>query len=110
MTAADFQMLWQRLDAYNREVELELQHQTIVAGAAMVLTSSAAAGYVLWSLRAGTLMAGFITSLPAWATVDVLAVADAGCASAAGRDGERESLVDLVTRRTTPSPNGNRTP
>ncbi|MBW3595968.1 MAG: tandem-95 repeat protein, partial [Planctomycetes bacterium] len=107
MTAADFQMLSSRLDTFNREVEMDLQQHTVVAGAAMALTSSAAAGYVLWSLRAGTLVAGFITSLPAWATLDVLAVAEVGYgAAAAGRDDQRESLLDLVTRHTPSSPDG----
>lgn len=104
MSSADFEMLWRRLDTANHEVQTDIQTQTIVAGAAMALTSSAAAGYVLWTLRAGSLVAGFLTSLPAWATLDVLAVADPGAAALAPRNEQRETLLDLVTREASSAP------
>ena len=43
-----------------------------------VSTITATAGYLLWSLRGGFLMATLVSSLPAWSHLDPLPVLESG--------------------------------
>ena len=74
----------------------------LIAGASVVATGAVSATFVLWSARAGYLLAMFSASRPAWASVDPIPVLDA---SALAKKKEREaaladaeSLIDIVER------------
>ena len=59
----------------------------VVVGSSVIATTSLSVGYVIWMLRGGSLFASFVTSLPAWASFDLLPVLD---------EFDKESLADIA--------------
>jgi hypothetical protein len=63
-----------QLDALRRSAEDTAVFQKQIAGFSATTSIGFTAGYALWLLRGGALMASMISSLPAWHLVDPLPV------------------------------------
>ncbi|MEM7782931.1 MAG: Ig-like domain-containing protein [Planctomycetota bacterium] len=65
----------------------------LVVGTTAITTASLSVGYVLWIVRGGTLMASFVSTLPAWTSFDPLPIV-----KNSGLDDDSESLVDIAEK------------
>ncbi len=70
--------LWDQLDKLADDVLGGDQFEYVLTTSIAVSTISATAGYILWSLRGGCLMATLVSSLPAWSHFDPLPVLESG--------------------------------
>jgi hypothetical protein len=99
-TAPDTDLLWEQVDAETKLDEPESWQETLTFGSATVLVTALSAWYALWTFRGGCLVASFLSSIPAWRTVDPLPILEDFCdGPKRGTDGERaddESLHSLV--------------
>ena len=59
----------------------------VVVGSSAIATTSLSVGYVIWMLRGGSLLASFVSSLPAWSSFDLLPVLEKF---------DEESLADIA--------------
>ena len=59
----------------------------VVVGSSAIATTSLSVGYVIWMLRGGSLLASFVSSLPAWSSFDLLPVLNKF---------DEESLADIA--------------
>ena len=66
--------LWENLDRLSDEVSDNISFGLASPALIAITTITATAGYVIWSLRGGFLMATLISSLPAWSHIDPLPV------------------------------------
>jgi len=74
----DSPALRQKLDSFNKDVDdriaAEEVRETITVGTAAGLAVTATAGYVLWCLRGGSLLASMLSSIPLWRWFDPLPI------------------------------------
>ena len=73
--AIDFALPWTQISITNKESSTETYSEALIAGTAGV-TATLSVGYVLWSLRAASLISTFLASMPAWQAFDPLPVLD----------------------------------
>lgn len=59
------------------------------------ISTSVSVGYVVWLLRGGSLVASFLTSLPAWQSFDPLPVLEQFDSN--GEDDDEESLESIAS-------------
>ena len=71
--AYDAELLWSQLDDIEASFEVEFGKVSFSIGA---VSAFGAAGYILWTLRGGVLMAAAMSQLPSWKMVDPLPVLD----------------------------------
>ena len=71
--AYDTELLWSQLDGIEASFEAEFGNVSYSLGA---VSAFGAAGYILWTLRGGVLMAAAMSQLPSWRMVDPLPVLD----------------------------------
>ena len=71
--AYDAELLWSQLDDIEASFEAEFGKVSYSIGA---VSAFGAAGYILWTLRGGVLMAAAMSQLPSWRMVDPLPVLD----------------------------------
>jgi Cadherin-like len=64
----------QHLDRVREEVADQDADDEILVGSASALATGLSAGYVLWLVRGGVLLASLMSSVPAWAGIDPLPV------------------------------------
>ena len=88
--------LFATLDRVSRNIIDDFQTSQFVAGSAMVISSTAIAGYVLWTMRASYAFAWLSGSIPMWASMDPLPV----LSEAARQEDGGESLLDVATSKT----------
>ena len=62
------------LDAVKEEISKELLLGNTVLGSAIATSVGLSAGYVVWMLKGGSLLASVLSSLPAWQLADPLAI------------------------------------
>jgi hypothetical protein len=62
------------LDAVQEEMDKEILLGKTVVGSAIATSVGLSAGYVVWMLKGGSLMASVLSSLPAWQLADPLAI------------------------------------
>ena len=62
------------LDAVKEEMGNEILISRTVVGSAIATSVGLSAGYVVWMLKGGSLMASVLSSLPAWQLADPLAI------------------------------------
>jgi hypothetical protein len=65
--------LWRDLDVLHRRVTSDIPVR-VWAGTASVLTVGASVAWFLWMSRAGSLLSGLMSAVPAWSVVDPLPV------------------------------------
>jgi len=102
---AETSPLWHALDALRSEMDDKLRQTVVTVAAVSGLTVSI--GYVVWSIRAGYLLAGLMAASPLWGEFDPLAVLEASegmpWTTLSGKtdddDEDEETLVTMVDRR-----------
>jgi hypothetical protein len=71
----DSSVPWQRITIVTKNDSSSTFNQDLVAGTAGV-AATLSVGYVLWSIRAASLLSTFLASMPAWQAFDPLPVID----------------------------------
>lgn len=98
----EYGTLWKHLDAFQKDVteaaEASEAFDSIVVGTSAVGVTGLTIGYVVWMLRAGTLLASVITSVPAWMSFDPLPVLDSFDEDRDDDEDDDGCLVSMVTR------------
>ena len=91
--------LFGKLDALSEQIEESGNMLAdLVAGSSLVATTSLTAGYILWMIRGGYLIAMLSSTLPTWSTIDPLPVLSAaGWSAKRKQDRNDKSLTDLVS-------------
>ena len=86
--------------------QTELKARQLMVGSASAVASSLSVGYVIWMLRGGTLVASFMSSIPAWCSFDPLPIVDSfGNAHAnSGSAAVDESLASIAGPHSTTAP------
>jgi hypothetical protein len=69
----DANLLWSQLDEVEASFEAQFGDVSVTLGA---VSAFGAAGYILWTLRGGVLMAAAMSQLPGWRMVDPLPLLD----------------------------------
>jgi hypothetical protein len=69
-----YQLVRGSLDAVQEEMGNEILIGKTVVGSAIATSVGLSAGYVVWMLKGGSLMASVLSSLPAWQLADPLAI------------------------------------
>ena len=90
-------LLWKNLDSIQDQVVLDSILEWLIVGAAVAVTTLSA-GYVLWVLRGGYLVASLLSSLPTWQFVDPLPALDHAAMNNASIPDDRASLSALIDR------------
>ncbi len=70
----DFGVLGESLNSLQDQVAIHTGYHRLTAGTATTVVAFSAAGYTMWTLRAGFLVASFMSSLPAWRAFDPLPI------------------------------------
>ena len=70
----DAAILWQHLDDLSEQIQEDLQLGTIGTITVGGFTATLSVSYVLWTSRAGYLLASFLASTPVWQQVDPLPI------------------------------------
>lgn len=76
VAAFNSSLLWEDLAQLKHELSDKADVNFFAAGSAVGVTSVLTAGYVLWTVRGGWLVAGLLAQMPAWRLVDPLVVLD----------------------------------
>lgn len=92
----DFSYLSQDLDNFDQSFKIDGTVDQVTFATLSSVTSALTVGYVLWMVRGGMLMASFVSSIPAWQSVDPLNIVEFG--SIGGGDVDEESLESIVTQ------------
>lgn len=70
--------MWSQVESMkgqmDRTAEMQQRQQTIAVGMATGMSVSFAAGYVIWLLRGGSLLASLLAATPLWKSFDPLPV------------------------------------
>ena len=69
-----YELVRSSLDAVQEEMGNEILIGKTVVGSAIATSVGLSAGYVVWMLKGGSLMASVLSSLPAWQLADPLAI------------------------------------
>ena len=87
------------LDMFDYDFKVEGAVDQVTFATLSSITSVLTVGYVLWMVRGGMLMASFVSSIPAWQSVDPLNIVEFGSLGSA--EGDDESLESIVNQFTT---------
>ncbi len=88
-----YQLVRHSLDAIKEEVGREIMLGKTVLGSAIATSVGLSAGYVVWMLKGGSLMASVLSSLPAWQLTDPLAIL---VGTKGDEDDDDESLETII--------------
>ncbi len=103
----DVEQLWEQLDTFKEDVASTLGNYTLTIGATTGVAALAAAGYTVWVVRGGFLVASFVSSLPAWSSIDplpILACQSDGRRKRQNQPEDTESLQSMVGLGTQQAP------
>jgi len=96
----EYGTLWHQLDTLQDDLVEDGGtgeiFQDFVVGTTAVSVTGLTVGYVIWLIRGGTLLAGLMSSVPAWCSFDPLPVLDNFDAFENRRRGDDTSLQSLV--------------
>ena len=70
------------------------EFKELAVGTTAITTTTLSVGYVIWLIRGGSLLASFVSAMPAWTAFDPLAVVNY-----ANEEKDGESLLDIVRNR-----------
>jgi hypothetical protein len=103
-TTLDTELLWKEFETDSKLEGIDLDSETFAVGSATVTVTALSAGYLLWTLRGGSLLASFLSSLPAWRMMDPLPILenfqDRPRGAVAGDDeDDEESLQSMLAGR-----------
>jgi hypothetical protein len=74
LSPEDYELVRSSLDAVKDEIGKEILLGKTVLGSAIATSVGLSAGYVVWMLKGGSLLASVLSSLPAWQLADPLAI------------------------------------
>ena len=101
LTPEEYEFVRKALDAFKNEIGNEIRLSRTLLGSAMATTVGLSAGYVIWLLKGGSLLASVLSSIPAWQLTDPMAIL-AGRKRADNDDGESlENIIDDGSGRKT---------
>lgn len=86
--------LWNDLDTLREEVQAPEKSLRLLAGVATMGSLSVSMIYILWTVRAGYLLASLLSSVPAWGFIDPLPILDHFGERPSRRRSGRESVND----------------
>ncbi len=66
--------LWDALDENREQLETEASIPTFLVGGTAALASTLTAGYLIWLIKGGQLVAALMANLPAWQLIDPLPI------------------------------------
>jgi hypothetical protein len=69
-----YDLMRNSLDAVKEEIGKEMMLDRAVLGSAIATSVGLSAGYVVWMLKGGSLLASVLSSLPVWQLADPLAI------------------------------------
>jgi hypothetical protein len=99
---------WREMSSVQEQMAPEIRFTELQVSAATSVVGSFSLGYVVWMLRAGSLITTVMTQLPAWTMIDPLPVLQFASGDRGNR-GEDDSLESLIrqsntqTRRAVPA-------
>lgn len=93
---AGFAAFSQELDNFDRNVRISGTVDQVTFATLSSITSVLTVGYVLWMVRGGMLMASFVSSIPAWQSVDPLNIVEFDALDSV--DVDDESLESIVNQ------------
>jgi hypothetical protein len=68
--------LWTELDQFHKQMTEQTSTLHLVAGTASFVTFGMSIVYILWTIRAGYLVASLLSTMPAWRVIDPLPILD----------------------------------
>ncbi len=74
LNPANYDLMRNSLDAIKEELGQEIMIGNTILGSAIAASVGLSAGYVVWMLKGGSLLASVLSSLPAWQLADPLAI------------------------------------
>ncbi|QEG22393.1 hypothetical protein [Mariniblastus fucicola] len=92
---AELQDLWSELDTLDNRIRNEAALPQIAVGTIASIASIFTAGYLAWLIRGGQLLLGLLSQLPAWTSLDMLAVLSKPEEES---DEETESLETIISK------------
>jgi len=100
LSASDYNLVRNSLDAIKEEINAEIMLGRTVLGSAIAASIGLSAGYVVWLLKGGSLLASVLSSLPAWQLADPLAILSNRQGEGFIDDDESlETIIDDGTKR-----------
>jgi hypothetical protein len=79
------------------EWDNKITSDEIAIGTVAIVSSAISAGYVIWLLRGGTLIAGLLSSIPAWCSFDPLPIVET-YEAAERKAHDNEGLTSIVLK------------
>ena len=89
----NYEYVRKALDALEEEIGNEIRLSRTLLGSAMATSVGLSAGYVIWMLKGGSLLASVLASVPAWQIADPLAIL---AGSRRDDDEDDESLETII--------------
>ncbi len=94
LSARNYDLVRGSFDALQQEVRHEDRIETAVVSGAIATTMGLSAGYVVWMLKGGSLLASLLSSMPAWHLADPLSILSNGKLN----DDDDESLEAIIKK------------
>jgi len=92
LSVGEYDRVRSSFDALQQEVKQEDRIETAVVSSAIATTMGLSAGYVVWMLKGGSLLASLLSSMPAWHLADPLSILAGGNLN----DEDDESLESII--------------
>ena len=80
------------LDGVQQELAQEMELEKVVLGSVLATSVGLSAGYVVWLLKGGSLLASVLSSMPAWQLADPLSI----LVGRTNDDEDDETLEDII--------------
>ena len=88
---------WESLDGFKRNAEAIATAPALMIGGSAVLATSISAGYLVWMIRGGQVLAAMMANLPAWQLMDPLPILGGWVEKDDETDESLESLLEEST-------------
>jgi hypothetical protein len=95
LTPEEYEFVRNSLEDFKNEIGHEIRMSRALLGSAIAASVGLSAGYVVWLIKGGSLLASVLSSIPAWQIADPLAIL-AGKKEKAENDDDDESLENIV--------------
>jgi hypothetical protein len=95
LSQEEYEFVRKSLADFKEEIDGEIRLGKTVLGSAMAASVGLSAGYVIWMLKGGSLLASVLSSLPAWQLADPLAILGR---TRDEEDEDEESLETIINK------------
>lgn len=86
------------LNQFREQFKSRISIEQNFAASTAAVSASVSIGYVIWLLRGGVLLSSLLASIPAWSAIDPLPILSNAGAGKRGKDGDDESLQDMLKK------------